>query len=150
MVDPMGRLMTIAVLVAVIAGAVTIAAGGVDPRHKPNKVAVAAHNADTATPPNAGRPHAKVGAVETMRGLAFTHPRIRVTAGRAVRFVNHDDVEHTVYASIGSDDGTLSFNSRRIQPGHSYTSPELVDPGVYGYVCTLHPTVMTGVIEVTR
>ena len=142
----MGRLMTIAVLVAAIAGAITIASGGVDPKPKSAKAAVATHN---ATRPNAPRPHARIGAVVTMRNLAFTQAHVTIAAGREVRWVNHDNVEHTVYASIGGDDGTLSFNSLRIAPGHSFTSPILVNPGVYSYVCTLHPTVMHGVIEVT-
>jgi plastocyanin len=143
----MGRLMTIAVLVAAVAGVITIASGGVDPKPKSaKKAAVATAN---ATRPNAPRPHARVGAVVTMRNLAFTQAHVSIAAGRAVRWVNHDNVEHTVYATIGGDDGTSSFNSRRIEPGQSYESPILANPGVYSYVCTLHPTVMHGVIEVT-
>lgn len=139
--------MTIAVLVAAIAGAVTIASGGVDPKKKSHKPAVANQS---AIRPNAPRPHARIGAVVTMSNLAFQQPRVTIAAGRSVRWVNHDNVEHTVYASLASDDGTSAFNSQRIAPGDSFESPPLNNPGLYSYVCTLHPTVMTGVIEVTR
>jgi plastocyanin len=145
----MGRLTTIAVLVAVVAGVITIAAGGVDESKKDEgkAVAEASHNPDTAPP--ARHVRRKVGATVPMRALAFTRRKVTIKAGETVRFRNRDNVAHDVYASLGGDPGIGDFHSPRIAPGTSYTTPILALPGTYSYVCTLHPTVMHGTIEVT-
>lgn len=142
----MGRLMTIAVLIAAVAGVITIAAGGVDIHHAKHRTAVD-YAAGRAAAVRQSKAH--VGAVVGMRGLAFTRPHVTIAAGESVRFFNHDNVDHTVYATLGGVSGNDDFHSPRIAVGHSFTSPVLSQPGTYSYVCTLHPTVMTGVITVT-
>ncbi len=66
-----------------------------------------------------------------------------------MRFVNRDDVAHTVMEDIGARSGEEPlFESRRIPPGGSFTVV-LRTPGTIDYVCTLHPTVMHGRIVVS-
>lgn len=144
----MGRLMTIAVLVAAVAGVITIAAGGVEEKPDKPKAEVAATR-PAGPGPRHTKATARVGATVPMRALEFTRPKVTIKAGEVVRFVNRDDVEHTVYAALGGDPGIADFHSDRIAPGHSYKTPILSERGTYSYVCTLHPTVMQGVIEVT-
>lgn len=144
----MGRLTTIAVLVAVVAGVITIAAGGVDSKDEDPAPKAQIASADHRDQQLAEA--AEVGAVVPMRALEFVRRKVTVKAGETVRFVNRDDVAHDVFATLGGESGVVDFHSPRIAPDSSYLTPVLAQPGTYTYVCTLHPTVMSGVIEVTR
>ena len=64
---------------------------------------------------------------------------LRVRAGTRVRWVNEDQVQHTVTA----DDG--SFESGLIEPGASYERV-FERPGEYAYHCTPHPFMKARVI----
>jgi plastocyanin len=156
--QPMGRLLAVVFVVAA-AGIAVIAANGpgkdkpvVDrqsPARESTRVSTVRANGTTAVPgqPVAAQP--PVGAKVAMRGLRFAPARVTVRAGEAVRFVNHDNVAHTVLQDIGARSGELpAFDSSRILPGDSFTWLAQV-PGTYRYICTLHPTVMTGRIVVT-
>jgi plastocyanin len=85
----------------------------------------------------AGVPPATAGAtVVRIASLAFDGRVTRVRAGSTVRWVNDDQLQHSVTA----DDG--AFDSGLIEPGRMYE--RLFDrPGDYAYHCTPHPF-MTG------
>ena len=72
--------------------------------------------------------------------LAFARPRIEVSAGTTIEWVNRDPLPHTVTA----DDG--SYDSGSLQPAavwrHAFD-----EPGTYTYHCTPHPF-MRGTIVV--
>jgi plastocyanin len=150
----MGRLLAIALAVAV-AGITVVAVNGPG-KDKPEDTAastparqsstVAATVPAPAAAPSgqAGRP----GATVVMRKLRFAPDSVTVERGQAVRFVNRDDVAHTVYQDLGPRSGlTPALDSDRIAPGQSYEFVADGD-GQIAFVCTLHPTVMLGQILV--
>ena len=69
-----------------------------------------------------------------------------VFRGTTVSWVNHDSVTHTVQSQDGTGNVISLFNSDILQPGDEFDY-EFNDPGVYHYLCTLHPW-RTGVITV--
>jgi plastocyanin len=72
--------------------------------------------------------------------FAFSPPRIEIETGAEVSWQNLDPTAHTVTADDGSfDSGTLDPRS-----AFSATFPE---PGTFGYVCRIHPS-MRGVVRV--
>lgn len=81
---------------------------------------------------------ADTGAVSTgaaqvrIANLSFSASELRVRAGARVRWVNADQVQHSVTA----DDG--AFDSGLIDPGRGFE--RVFDrPGTYSYHCTPHP-----------
>lgn len=75
-------------------------------------------------------------AVVRIANLAFDGKVIRVHTGAKVRWVNQDQLQHSVTADNGG------FDSGLIDPGHAYE--RVFDrPGNYAYHCTPHPF-MTG------
>ena len=71
--------------------------------------------------------------------LSFRANEVRVRAGTRVRWVNDDQLQHTVTA----DDG--AFDSGLIDPGSSFE--RVFDrPGTYSYHCTPHPFMQGRVI----
>jgi plastocyanin len=75
-------------------------------------------------------------AVVRIANLAFDGKVIRVRAGATVRWLNQDQLQHSVTADNGG------FDSGLIDPGHAYE--RVFDrPGDYAYHCTPHPF-MTG------
>jgi plastocyanin len=147
-----GRLVAIALAVAVAGIVVVIVNGPGKDRLEPP--AAHARQASTTSQAAAGTSEqaaaiAKPAATVRMRRLLFVTPNVTVPAGRAVRFVNADDVAHTVAEDLGARSGVAAlFESARIAPGASFSYvPRTV--GVIRYVCTLHPTVMHGRITVT-
>ena len=89
--------------------------------------------ADTGRAAPAGRVAGGPGAsVVRIAGLAFTGGELRVRVGTSVRWVNEDQVQHSVTAEDGS------FDSGLIEPGQSFQ--RVFDrPGTYSYHCTPHP-----------
>lgn len=78
--------------------------------------------------------------VVQITNFTFNPGDIHVRAGTRVRWVNGDQLEHSVTATDGS------FESGLISPGHAFE--RLFDrPGTYAYHCTPHPF-MTGRIIV--
>jgi plastocyanin len=71
---------------------------------------------------------------------AFDAPKIVVSAGTTVNWMNHGQAKHTVTFSTGP-------NSDLLAAGQAFARRFDV-PGTYPYVCALHPG-MTGTIEVT-
>lgn len=86
------------------------------------------------TPPSAGERSVEPAGAPVVRiaNLSFTEKAIRVRAGMRVRWVNEDQVQHSVTA----DDG--SFDSGLIDAGRTYER-EFDRPGDYAYHCTPHP-----------
>jgi plastocyanin len=90
-----------------------------------------------------------IGATVRMRTLRFTPQTVHVRAGQAVRFVNRDDVVHTVYEDVGARSGIEpAFSSEDIGIGDDFIFAPRT-PGTIKYVCTLHPGTMKGRIVVT-
>ena len=59
-----------------------------------------------------------IGAIVKMKGLRFTPPEVSVDVGEAVRFVNDDNVAHTVLEDFGPRSGEIAaVDSDRILPG---------------------------------
>lgn len=148
----MGRLVAIvSAAAAVLIVVVALSGPGKD---KPAEQAGTPDHSSAAVVPTGAQgevasAHAPIGATVVMRDLAFHTPVVRVRRGQAVRFVNHDDVAHTVLQDYGARGGQQPlFESGRILPGGSFV---WVPPaaGTYGYVCSLHPTVMHGRIIVS-
>ena len=117
------------------------------PRQEATKVAPATDNGSVSNAKaQAGAP---VGATIVMRGLRFEPSRATLRAGQAVRFVNKDTTAHTVIEDVGARSGIApAFQSGRILPGQAFTFVAR-NAGRLRFICTLHPTVMSGVLTVT-
>lgn len=93
----------------------------------------------TAAPPDEAAPPAAGATVVRIANLSFTARELHVRAGTRVRWVNGEQVQHSVTA----DDG--SFDSGLIEPGQSYE--RVFDrPGSYAYHCTPHPFMTARVV----
>jgi plastocyanin len=142
----------LAIVLTAVAGAVTIAAGGVD--EKKDKTAAASTGGTAATVPSstsisdeaAARAH--IGATVRMRRLRFKPTTVTVRQGESVRWVNHDNVVHNVVATTGSGTELAAFKSKSIPPLSTYVTAPTA--GTYLYVCTIHPTVMHGKVVVLQ
>ncbi len=75
---------------------------------------------------------AATGAVVQILNLAFQRGEVRVKVGSRVRWVNQDQLQH----SVTSDDG--AFDSGLIDPGQTFERT-FDRPGAYPYHCTPHP-----------
>ena len=96
-----------------------------------------------------GQNRAPVGATIVMRGLRFVPETATLRKGQAVRFVNKDTTAHTVIEDVGPRSGIPPLvNSPRILPGQTFTYIAR-NAGKIRFICTLHPTVMSGVLTVT-
>lgn len=79
------------------------------------------------------------GTVEAI-DLAFEPTDVEIAAGESVTWDNTGEQIHNVEGK--------GFFSEAINPGESYTR-KFREPGTYEYICNLHPTQMTGTVEVT-
>jgi plastocyanin len=86
--------------------------------------------------PAAGADTMGGAAVIHMANLAFDAKVTRVHVGATVRWINGDQLQHSVTADNGG------FDSGLIDPGHAYEHV-FTRPGDYAYHCTPHPF-MTG------
>lgn len=156
----MGRLLAIALLVAAAGVAVIVVNGpGTDKPEEPDTEAAApASTATTVAPDDATgtvEPSAQpsqgsvpAGATVRMKRLAFTPTEVSVERGQAVRFVNDDDVGHTVIQDVGARSGLRpAVDSGPIAPGETYTFVPRSD-GEIAFACSLHPSVMLGQVLV--
>ena len=73
--------------------------------------------------------------------FTFTPAEITIAPGTTVRWVNHDDIPHTVVET------NRAFKSRTLDTDDSFTMT-FMSSGSFGYFCSLHPH-MTGKVIVT-
>lgn len=77
----------------------------------------------------------------TISNFAYSPEPITITKGQSIRFVNNDDVGHTVTAEDGS------FDSKMLDKNKAWTH-RFDKAGTYKYYCTVHPS-MHGTINVS-
>ena len=78
--------------------------------------------------------------VVTIDNFTFAPQELTVAVGTTVKFVNHDDIPHTVVEK------KLSFRSKALDTDDSY-SYTFATAGSFDYFCSLHPH-MVGKITV--
>jgi amicyanin len=72
------------------------------------------------------------GSKVTIGNFAFVPPLLQVKAGTTVTWVNRDDIPHSVVCP------PLSVHSHPMDTDETF-SYTFVKPGVYNYLCGLHP-----------
>lgn len=144
-----GRLLAVA-LVVVAAGIATVIAVGPG-EDKPEKREAAAPKNQSSKTEVSLTGESKVGskgvgATVKMSGLYFKPATVHIQKGEAVKFVNDDNVVHTVYEDVGARSGIEpAFQSDHIAPGGKFIFvPQ--SAGTIKYICTLHPATMKGKI----
>ena len=70
--------------------------------------------------------------VVTIDNFVFTPPELSIAVGTTVKWVNHDDIPHTVV------DKTKAFRSKALDTDDAY-SFTFASAGTYDYFCGLHP-----------
>lgn len=70
--------------------------------------------------------------VVTIDNFTFTPPELTVPVGTTVKWVNHDDIPHTV---VNKD---KVFRSKALDTDNSY-SFTFASAGTFDYFCSLHP-----------
>jgi amicyanin len=86
---------------------------------------------------------ARVYAADTevkIDNFTFNPPQLKIKAGTAVTWTNHDDIPHTIVSK------TLVFKSKAMDTDDKF-SFTFATPGTFPYFCSLHPH-MTGSIVV--
>jgi plastocyanin len=76
--------------------------------------------------------------------FVFGPKDLTVAPGTTVRWINHDEVPHTV----ASQDPTKTFGSKAMDTDDKFEFT-FSKEGDFGYVCTVHPF-MTGVVHVRK
>jgi len=151
----MGRLVAVALAVAV-AGIVIVAVNGPG-KDKPKTDKLTPKNESAHVGPGSpgganiatGGVTGKPDRIVRMQHLAFIPSEITVRPGQIIRFVNRDDVAHTVVQNLGARSGEApAFQSNRIRPGQFFQIRAGKAGSVTPFICTLHPTVMSGRIYV--
>lgn len=79
------------------------------------------------------------GATISITADGYTPRTLSVSVGSTVRWTNHDSAAHNV--------GGSGLVSGVLEPGQGY-SHRFDMPGVYQYICTLHPEAEGGSVEV--
>jgi plastocyanin len=88
----------------------------------------------------AGQTAGVPGAVQAaIKNFSFQPPTITVPVGGSVTWTNHDGEPHTVTGLDGS------FRSEALDEDDTYTF-KFTKPGVYQYICTIHPKMRGTVI----
>lgn len=91
---------------------------------------------------SAGASPVPTNRVDMPRSYRFEPVAITVTAGATVTWTNSDQFSHSVrFGDAGDPDLVL-------RPGETGTLA-FEEPGSFRYVCTFHPTDMTGTVLVT-
>mgnify|MGYP000844990302 CR=1 FL=1 len=104
--------------------------------------------------PNTFAEHDDIATVYPIAGLeevmscdpCFDPAVATITAGGVIKFVNNDQSKHTFTAGTSASWMGDIFDSGLLEPGESYTTPEL-EVGEYPYFDMIHPW-MTGLIVV--
>ena len=77
--------------------------------------------------------------VVTIDNFTFTAPELTVAVGTTVKWVNHDDIPHTVVEK------KLSFRSKALDTDDAY-SYTFASAGSFDYFCGLHPHMVGKII----
>jgi amicyanin len=77
--------------------------------------------------------------VVTIDNFTFTPPELTVAVGTTVKWVNHDDIPHTV---VNKD---KAFRSKALDTNDSF-SYTFASAGTFDYFCALHPHMVGKVI----
>lgn len=87
----------------------------------------------------------------SLREIAFAQPKIIISPGTRVTWVNHDSVGHYVNTETHPEHTYFpAQNSREITPGKSFSTTFTI-PGQYNYHCSAHvPEGMLGSIIVDK
>ena len=104
--------------------------------------------------PNTFAAHDDIATVYPIAGLeqefscdpCFDPQVATIAAGGVIKFVNNDQSKHTFTAGTSASWMGNIFDSGLLEPGQSYTTPEL-EVGEYPYFDMIHPW-MTGLIVV--
>jgi amicyanin len=68
----------------------------------------------------------------TIDNFSFTPPELTVAVGTTVKWVNHDDIPHSVV------DNNKAFRSKALDTDDAY-SFTFANAGTFSYFCGLHP-----------
>ena len=149
----MGRLLAVGLIVCAALVAVLVVNGEGPNKPEEEEANVPARESGQAIDPTpeeadtGGEPggHGAPAAVTVrMKRLAFKPSAVSVDVGEVVRFVNNDNVAHTVFQDVGARSGIPpAVDSERILPGETFDFT-VRGKGLISYICTLHPAVMTG------
>lgn len=71
--------------------------------------------------------------------FTFAPPTLTVAAGTTVKWVNRDDIPHTV---VSEDKSTFKSKALDTDDSFSYT---FTKPGTYHYFCSIHPKMVAKV-----
>lgn len=76
----------------------------------------------------------------TIDNFSFTPPELTVAVGTTVKFINRDDIPHTVVDKnlAKAVDKTKALKSKALDTDDSY-SYTFASAGTYDYFCSLHP-----------
>ena len=77
--------------------------------------------------------------VVTIDNFTFTAPELTVAVGTTVKWVNHDDIPHTVVEK------NKAFRSKALDTDDAY-SFTFASAGTFDYFCALHPHMVGQVI----
>ena len=77
--------------------------------------------------------------VVTIDNFTFSPKDLTVAVGTTVKFVNHDDIPHTVV------ENNKAFRSKPLDTDDSY-SYTFASAGTFGYFCGLHPKMVGKII----
>jgi plastocyanin len=77
--------------------------------------------------------------VVTIDNFTFTPPDLTVAVGTTVKWVNHDDIPHTVV------DKNKAFRSKALDTDDAY-SFTFASAGTFDYFCGLHPHMVGKII----
>jgi plastocyanin len=80
-----------------------------------------------------GKTAASPGSEVKIDNFTFAPKDLTIPAGTVVRWINRDDIPHTVV----SDDKT-TFKSKALDTDDSF-SYTFTKPGTYSYFCSIHP-----------
>ena len=87
-----------------------------------------------------GQTAAKPGSEVQIDNFTFAPKDLTIPAGTSVRWINRDDIPHTVV----SDDKT-TFKSKALDTDDSF-SYTFTKAGTYSYFCSIHPKMTAKVI----
>jgi plastocyanin len=87
-----------------------------------------------------GQTATKTGSEVKIDNFTFAPQDLVIPAGTSVRWVNRDDIPHTV---VSDDKSTFKSKALDTDDSFSYT---FTKPGTYSYFCSIHPKMTAKVV----